>query len=307
MNTVDVKATGTSTTGAEQNIQSFWQENPCGENLTGKLDDWAEHFKHYDEFRYRTEGHILGELDLVGFRNQKVLEIGIGQAADSLQIAKRGGIWHGLDLTDAAVMRARIRFEINQQTYGEVKQGSATAIPWPDNYFDIVYSHGVLHHIPDIKAVQQEISRVLKPGGQLVIMMYHKHSLNYWLSIAVIRRLGLLVLYALDASGIHKSKPESVFGQHIANARREGVFSYLRMKHFIHRNTDGPLNPHARVYTVQSTADDFPCFSVEKSRVHFLNARHFPGAKLLPKPVYDFLDSTLGWHLWVFMKNRKTA
>jgi ubiquinone/menaquinone biosynthesis C-methylase UbiE len=290
----------------ENSIQDFWQENPCGENLTGKLDDWAAHFDNYDEFRYRTEGHILGELDQIDFAGKKVLEIGIGQAADSLQIAKRGGIWHGLDLTDAAITRARVRFELNQQSYGDVKQGSATQIPWPDDYFDIVYSHGVLHHIPDIHAVQQEISRVLKPDGRLVIMMYHKNSLNYWLSIAIIRRIGLLLLFLLDTTGIYRSKPASVFGQHIANAKREGLLSYLRMKSFIHRNTDGPLNPYAKAYTVQSIAADFPCFAVENSRIHFLNARHFPGIRLLPKHWYDLLDSRLGWHLWAFMSNRKT-
>ncbi|MEO2177614.1 MAG: hypothetical protein ABGY96_26450, partial [bacterium] len=87
----------------ERDIQDFWQENPVGENLTGKNEDWVEHFKLYDAFRYRTEGHILGELDKIDFQDKTVLEIGIGQAADSIQIAQRGATWSGLDLTEAAV------------------------------------------------------------------------------------------------------------------------------------------------------------------------------------------------------------
>ena len=73
---------------SEQDIFDFWQDNPVGENLTGKQDDWALHFENYDRFRYSTEGHILEELDAIPFQNKNVLEIGVGQAADSLQIAK---------------------------------------------------------------------------------------------------------------------------------------------------------------------------------------------------------------------------
>jgi ubiquinone/menaquinone biosynthesis C-methylase UbiE len=34
--------------------------------------------------------------------------------------------------------------------------------------FDIVYSYGVLHHIPEVGRAQIEIARVLKPGGELI-------------------------------------------------------------------------------------------------------------------------------------------
>jgi len=289
----------------DADIQSFWQENPCGENRTGKLDNWAEHFKKYDEFRYSTEGHILDELDQIDFTGKKVLEIGIGQAADSLHIAQRGGIWHGLDVTQAAVMRAQLRFEMNSQSYGEVKQGSATAIPWPDDYFDVIYSHGVLHHIPDIKEVQSEIFRVLKKDGLLVAMMYHKNSLNYWLSICVFRRLGLLILYALHTAGIYKPSPDSVFGQHIKNAQSTGIFNYLRLSRFIHKNTDGPSNPYAKVYTRKMMTLDFPDFHINETKIHFLNTRHFPGVKFLPKKLLRRLDKIAGWHIWFFMRPKK--
>ena len=41
-----------------------------------------------------------------------------------------------------------------------------------------MFSHGVLHHIPDIRTAQAEIHRVLKPGGTLVAMLYARKSLN---------------------------------------------------------------------------------------------------------------------------------
>jgi ubiquinone/menaquinone biosynthesis C-methylase UbiE len=290
---------------SEGDIRDFWQENPCGENLTGKLDDWTLHFQNYDRFRYSTEGHILDELDSIDFQGQEVLEIGIGQAADSLQIAKRGGNWNGLDLTDAAILRAKTRFDLAAQSYGEVKKGSGTQIPWPENSFDIVYSHGVLHHIPDVNSISLEISRVLKPGGRLVIMMYHKKSLNYYLSILLIRRLGLLAIFFLNFLKLYRPNINSVLGGHIANAKKIGLWKYLNKEVFLHHNTDGPDNPYAKVYTEELIKDDFPQFGLRKTTVHFLNERHFPGARMLPVALYRYLSNKFGWHLWAYLTNDK--
>ena len=104
----------------------------------------------------------------------KLLEIGLGQGADSEQIIRRGARWSGLDLTAESVARLRTRLELRQLPYDELKQGSALAIPYPDNAFDKVFSHGVLHHIPDIRLAEREIARVLKPRGELIMMVYAK-------------------------------------------------------------------------------------------------------------------------------------
>jgi len=47
----------------------------------------------------------------------------------------------------------------------EAKTGSADAIPWPSNTFDVIFSNNVLEHLPDPLAVLKEVRRTLKPGG----------------------------------------------------------------------------------------------------------------------------------------------
>ena len=210
-----------------EEIKKFWEDNPCGENLIGRKDKWEIHFENYDRFRYSTESHILQELNGIDFQNKYVLEIGIGQATDSEQIVNRGGIWNGLDITDAAIERAKTRFSINKIKYGEIKKGSALEIPWPDNTFDIVYSHGVLHHIKNIDVVQREISRVLKPNGRLIIMLYHKNSLNYWISIQCIRRVSLLIIFLLNKLNLKIFKNQTIYS-HLNNIKKYGLFEYLK-------------------------------------------------------------------------------
>jgi ubiquinone/menaquinone biosynthesis C-methylase UbiE len=285
-----------------RDIEQFWDANPCGETLVGKDQEWMTFFNRYDAFRYRTERHILEELDRLQLEGKKILEIGIGQAADSAQIIRRGGAWHGLDLTAEAVFRAKTRFKLFDLPFADVKQGSATEIPYADAFFDVVYSHGVLHHIPPVRQVSKEIRRVLKPGGRLVIMMYHKNSLNYVLSIGVLRRLLMVGLFVAAKLGARAAITSPILAGHLKNAEKFGLLRYLKNPLFMIRNTDGPENPYSKVYALTDIATDFAEFRIEESRVHFLNERHLPFLKLLPRRIRTSLASKYGWHLWASLR-----
>jgi ubiquinone/menaquinone biosynthesis C-methylase UbiE len=103
---------------------------------------------------------------------ERVLEIGCGTGCDLLQFAKHGAEAFGIDVTQKHLELARQRVAGR----AEVRFGDATSIPFPDAYFDFVYSHGVLHHVDRPAAVVKEILRVLKPGGRFNIHVYAKWS-----------------------------------------------------------------------------------------------------------------------------------
>lgn len=281
----------------ERDVQRFWEAHPCGDDQAGGLTntgaaDYEQFFQRYDAFRYRQHAHLLTCLDAVRFEGQEVLEIGLGQGADSEQIIRRGARWSGLDLTHESVARVRARLTLRSLPYQALKQGSALDIPFPDNHFDLVFSHGVLHHIPEIRRAQSEIARVLKPGGTLIAMLYAKWSLNYLVSIAVIRRLGLCVLCG---AGIRAG---GIYGEHLRNVAKVGFRKYLRLETFTHYNTDGPLNPYAVVYDIPRVRRDFPDFTLDKTYKRFMHAPPLP-VRRLP------LERVLGWHLWVHLRPKK--
>jgi ubiquinone/menaquinone biosynthesis C-methylase UbiE len=275
----------------EKSIQEFWQENPCGETLidTDYQQD-IQFFDDFDEMRYSSHAHLPTVLDGIPFEGQKVLEIGIGQGADAEQIIRRGGQYTGLDLTHEAVSRVRRRFELKKLSFDDVVQGSILDAPFEDNQFDVVFSHGVLHHVPDILKAQEEIARILKPGGLLVVMLYARHSLNYHLSIRLLRRAALALAYSTGK--VFSGK----LARHLELAREQGLLHYLNLNNFTHRNTDGPNNPYALVYDLKDVARDFPLFKTEDSYKNFRHAPPLPVSKLPG-------DSLWGWHLWVHMRH----
>ena len=286
----------------EAAVQSFWNAHPCGDHIVGGLhgafdDDYERFFAAYDAWRYQREAHIPACLDRTDWRGRKVLEIGLGQGAESEQLIRRGAAWSGLDLTQESVDRVRARLAVRHLPHDELRRGSALGIPWPDQTFDIVFSHGVLHHIPDIHRAQSEIHRVLKPGGVLIAMLYARGSLNFQVSIRFVRRAVVLAAYPLRRARFVRSS--TVLRQHLDNAEAVGLWRYLRLEDFTHRSTDGPLNPFARVYTLRQVARDFPSFAIAGAYKRYMHAP--------PLPVHGLPgQARFGWHLWVTLEARRT-
>jgi SAM-dependent methyltransferase len=285
----------------EQTIQAFWQGHPCGDAQVGGLrnrfdSDYDRFFTDYDQFRYRNERHLPACIAALNVAGKSVLEIGLGEGAESELLIRHGARWSGVDLTAEAVERVRTRLTLRELPYTELRQGSVLDLPYADDSFDVVFSHGVLHHVPEIRQAQREIHRVLRPGGELVIMVYARWSLNYLVSIGVIRRAALLAAYPLARAGIlHQEPSGGMLAGHLANARDQGLARYLRLDKFVHHNTDGPANPYALVYDRRRIERDFPDFRVTRTYKRFMHAP--------PLPVHGMPgDGLMGWHLWAHLE-----
>jgi len=285
----------------EQTVQEFWQEHACGDAQVGGLhdrfrDDYERFFTDYDRFRYQNEHHLPACLDALNVADKQVLEIGLGEGSESERLIRHGARWSGIDLTGQSVARVRTRLALRNLDYEELWQGSVLELPFADSSFDLVFSHGVLHHVPDINRAQQEIHRVLRPGGELVIMMYARWSLNYLVSIGLIRRVALLAAFPLAQVGLFKSGAgQGMLAGHLDNAKKAGLFRYLRMAEFTHHNTDGPSNPYALVYDRRRIERDFPSFRVTRTYKRFMHAP--------PLPLHQLPGETLlGWHLWIHLE-----
>ncbi len=156
-------------------VHDFWQANPCGTKFAEGDIGTREFFAAVERHRYLTEWHIPQVVGFPRWRDSEVLEVGCGLGTDAINFVRRGARYTGVDLTEASIELARRRFEFEGLT-ADLRVADAEALPFADDRFDLVYSHGVLHHTPDTQRAINEVYRVVKPGGTAMVMLYHKNS-----------------------------------------------------------------------------------------------------------------------------------
>jgi len=163
-----------------KNVKSFWEQNPLSTAAIHYRPGSPEFYQIYDSLREVNEppgfAEALHEYDR--FSSKRVLEVGCGNGYTLGKYAQAGAEVYGIDVTEAAVDISRKRFEY-QKLKGDFIVGNAEALPYESDFFDCVCSMGVLHHVPDTERAVAEIHRCLKPGGRLIVMLYHRDSIPY--------------------------------------------------------------------------------------------------------------------------------
>jgi ubiquinone/menaquinone biosynthesis C-methylase UbiE len=285
----------------KERVRAFWQENPCGTKFADAPPGSRRFYELVEEHRYKKEWHIPEAAQFARAKDLAVLEVGCGLGTDGAQFAKAGARYTGIDLTDAAVELEKRRFELFDLP-GTFRVTDAERLDFPDNSFDLVYSHGVLHHTPDTAAAIREIHRVLRPGGKAVVMLYHRDSYNYRVNISMLRRTGVQLLrWNTGIKLVHllTGEPEDSLRDHARQLQTRS--EYLNSEEFLSRNTDGAGNPLARVYSHREARELFKDFAHVELRTYFLNKRWLPVlGPLLPRSLESQLAARWGWHLWIY-------
>jgi glycosyltransferase involved in cell wall biosynthesis/ubiquinone/menaquinone biosynthesis C-methylase UbiE len=170
----------------KEEAQNQWNNDPCGSHYATKNTlhtlDW---YLEVEAYRYGVYAPWMPEvMEFKKHSGKKLLEIGAGLGTDLAQFAGHGSIVTDLDLSAGHLELARENFRLRGLT-ATFLHYDAEKLPFDDNSFDIVYSNGVIHHIPDTRQVIREIYRVLKPGGRAIIMVYAQNSFHYWQKLVI--------------------------------------------------------------------------------------------------------------------------
>ena len=227
-------------------VRGFWEQESVGtdEGVTGDLETHShEWFKRVEQNRYEKEPFIHGVAQFTRHRGKRMLEIGVGAGTDHLQWARAGCDCHGVDLTDAGVETTRARLA----HYGfdsDLRCLDAETLPFDDEFFDLVWSWGVIHHSENPPAIIAEVHRVLRPGGLFLGMFYKRRSLGVF---------GQWVKHALIAG-----RPWRSFGHVLAH-------------HF--------ESPGTKAYSLAEVERLFAAFGTVEMEVHMTpyDLQHWPG------------------------------
>ena len=172
----------------KSDVRGFWEADPCGSEHGTAPEGSREFFVQVERRRNQLEPFIADYADFAGSRGRKVLEIGVGMGSDFVRWARAGADAHGVDLTDHAIELTERRLA-HEGLSADLRRADAESLPFEDATFDKVYSWGVLHHTPDTERAIGEAIRVLRPGGELCIMLYARIS---WVAFGMWFRHALL-------------------------------------------------------------------------------------------------------------------
>ena len=134
-------------------------------NKAGLIAYWTKENQLQKKKGYFSNACLsLFDRKLQNLRGKNVLDVGCGLGQTMKYFIDRGAKPAGLD----------INFDILKKAHGQglnVSQADAGKIPFKDNSFDLVYSLGVVEHLPDIKSTLLEHVRVCKPEGKVIIII----------------------------------------------------------------------------------------------------------------------------------------
>jgi SAM-dependent methyltransferase len=156
-------------------VRDHWDAEPCGTRGLASSDP-RERLREAEAIRYTVDEHIPRFARFTESQGLRVLEIGVGAGTDFVQWLRNGASAVGVDLSPGSLEEARARVDAEALAGAELLVADAEELPFPDASFDVVYSYGVLHHSPDTQAAIREVHRVLKPGGEARLMIYHVPS-----------------------------------------------------------------------------------------------------------------------------------
>jgi ubiquinone/menaquinone biosynthesis C-methylase UbiE len=148
------------------------------------MDDTREYFDtvapQWDAMRRRFFGDGVGKaaIEAAGIGpGMIVADVGTGTGFLAERALEAGARVVGIDFSDAMLAEVRTRFAGRPF---EARRGDTAALPLERGEVDAVLGNMVLHHADDPPAAIREMTRVLKPGGRLVITDADTHT-HEWL------------------------------------------------------------------------------------------------------------------------------
>jgi SAM-dependent methyltransferase len=219
----------------QQRNWAWWEQNPMTYDWEETLKlpagsrEWFEEidrrFLAASYFAHSADGRPFGRF-LHGERvtGKDVLEVGCGMGTHAALLARSGARLTAIDLTERAVEATRRRFETFGLA-GRIQRADAEAMPFPDASFDLVWSWGVIHHSSRFEACLAEVARVLRPGGRLMLMVYNRPSIVYYVNCGLIRGVLLGQLLGRSLHQIYVDSSDGFYARVFDRRELAGLLS----------------------------------------------------------------------------------
>jgi len=161
-----------------EKIRVYWNEHIHDLELAKHRVGTKGFFADLSEYRFDKLRYLPKVVDFNAYKDKTVLEVGCGVGIDLVRFAAGGAVVTGVDLAEQSIGLAKNNFA-HLGLEGRLLLGNGEDLEFEDNSFDMVYAHGVLQYTANAQKMVDELYRVVKPGGEVIMMVYNRHS---WLN-----------------------------------------------------------------------------------------------------------------------------
>ena len=158
-----------------------WQKQVAEEEYSPKFFDEIDRrfFEASYDFLPYCEKPFEPLIPYVQLPEWDCLEIGVGCGSHAECLARYAKSFTGIDLTEQAIEYSKKRLDV-RGLEGNLIQMDAEALTFDDETFDFIWSWGVIHHSSNTTNTLREMARVLRPGGRVRVMVYHRNWWNFY-------------------------------------------------------------------------------------------------------------------------------
>jgi 2-polyprenyl-3-methyl-5-hydroxy-6-metoxy-1,4-benzoquinol methylase len=160
-------------------IRSYWNEHIHDREIARYPVGTEGFFEELADYRFEKLAYLPRIVNFAAYRGKRLLEVGCGIGTDLVRFAKHGAIVTGIDLAEVSIELARKNFALNGVS-GDLQMMNGEHLQFDTGSFDVVYAHGVLQYTSGTERMIHEISRVLRPRGKAILMVYNRYS---WLNL----------------------------------------------------------------------------------------------------------------------------
>jgi ubiquinone/menaquinone biosynthesis C-methylase UbiE/uncharacterized protein YbaR (Trm112 family) len=159
-------------------IPRFVEEDAYADAFSMEWNSFKKaHLKKFTGLDYLDESfREFIDFPIDRLKGKLVLDAGAGLGRFSEVVTDHGGTCVAVDLS-YAIDAARENLHERENIF--FIQADIFRLPFKDETFDFVYSWGVLHHTPDPPKAFQQLPRLVKQGGKLMIFVYAKYNKAY--------------------------------------------------------------------------------------------------------------------------------
>ena len=167
--------------------REWWEQHPMRYDFseTLEVEEFSKEFYEEIDKRFFADAATMipsrnlpfdALIDFDSLKNQDVLEVGCGNGSHAQLLVPYARSYTGIDLTSYAVKSTTKRLSYLDAN-GSIVQMDAESMNFADESFDLIWSWGVIHHSANTRQILEEMYRVLRPGGEARIMVYHR---SFW-------------------------------------------------------------------------------------------------------------------------------